>query len=107
MQTFDIKRGHYKQLENEGLEKIMRETLGKVEKDGDKYIANYGAMKPIAVWIKSKKELCIDITTDKDVSDDVALQTIRAKNQFLKMATGFSSKERSKRIQKKAKEGKL
>ncbi|UCF08793.1 MAG: DUF5611 family protein, partial [Thermoplasmata archaeon] len=73
MQIFDIKRGHYKHLENEGLENIMKETLGNVEKDGDKYSANYGAMKPIAVWIKSKKELCIDITTDKDVSDDVAL----------------------------------
>ena len=107
MQTFDIKRGHFKNLENNGLENIMRETLGDVQKEGDKYVANFGAMKPITVWLQNKKELCIDIVTDKEVSDDVALQTIRAKNEFLKMATGFSSKERSKRLQKKAKEGKL
>ena len=107
MQTFDIKRGHFKNLENNGLENIMREILGDVHKDGDRFIANYGAMKPITVWLQSKKELYIDIVTDKDVSDEVALQTIRAKNEFLKMATGFSSKERSKRLKKKAKEGKL
>ncbi len=107
MQTFDIKRGHFKNLENNGLENMMREILGDVHKDGDRYVANIGAMKPITVWLQSKKELCIDIVTDKDVSDEVAMQTIRAKNEFLKMATGFSSKERSKRLKKKAKEGKL
>jgi hypothetical protein len=111
MQTFDIKRGHFKNLENNGLENIMRETLGEVQKEGDKLFANYGAMKPITVWLQSKKELCVDIQTDTGVSDDVAMQTIKAKNEFLKQAlkqaTGFSSKERSKRLQKKAKEGKL
>jgi hypothetical protein len=107
MQTFDIKRGHFKNLEDNGLENIMKETLGDVQKEGDKYMANCGAMKPITVWLQSKKELCVDIQTDKDVSDEVAMQTIKAKNEFLRMATGFSSKERGKRMQKKVKEGKL
>ena len=107
MQTFDIKKGHFKNLEDNGLENIIKEILGDVHKEGDKYVANFGAMKPITVWLQSKKELCIDIVTDKDVNDEVAMQTIRAKNEFLKMATGFSSKERSKRLKKKAKEGKL
>ena len=107
MQTFDIKRGHFKNLEDNGLENIIKEILGDVHKEGDKYVANFGAMKPITVWLQSKKELCIDIVTDKDVNDEVAMQTIRAKNEFLKMVTGFSSKERSKRLKKKVKEGKL
>ncbi|NIR14470.1 MAG: hypothetical protein GWN86_11190, partial [Desulfobacterales bacterium] len=38
---------------------MMEEAFGEVEKDGDKLKANYGAMKPITVWIKSKKELCV------------------------------------------------
>ncbi|MEE9151648.1 MAG: DUF5611 family protein [Thermoplasmata archaeon] len=105
MQTFDIKRGHYKNLERAGLEKIMSEIFGGVEKEGEKYKANYGAMKPITVWFKSKKELCVDIITERDVSDDIAMKTIKAKNVFLQKATGFSSKERSKRLQKKAKKG--
>ena len=107
MQTFDIKKGHFKNLEDNGLENIIKEILGDMHKEGDKYVANFGAMKPITVWLQSKKELCIDIVTDKDVNDEVAMQTIRAKNEFLKMATGFSSKERSKRLKKKAIEGKL
>ncbi|UCE37368.1 MAG: DUF5611 family protein [Thermoplasmata archaeon] len=107
MQTLDIKRGHYKTLEDLGLDNLMTEVFGNVEKDGDKFKANYGAMKPITAWIKSKKELCVDIATDPNVGDDEVMKTIRAKNEFLLRATGFSSKERSKRLQKKAKEGKL
>lgn len=107
MQTLDIKRGHFKNLESAGLENIMTEVFGKVEKEGDKLIAHYGAMKPITVWLKSKKELCVDIVTSTNVSDDDVLKTIRAKNDFLHKVTGFSTKERSKRLQKKAKEGKL
>lgn len=107
MQTLDIKRGHYKTLEEIGLERMMTEAFGGVEKDGDKFKTNFGAMKPITVWIKSKKELCVDIITAKDVPDDTVLKTIKAKNDFLFRATGFSTKERSKRLQKKAKEGKL
>jgi hypothetical protein len=107
MQTYDIKRGHYKNLENEGLEKLMTEIFGGIEKEGDKYKVNYGAMKPLTVWVKSKKELCVDIVTEKEVSDETAMKTIRAKNDFLNKATGFTAKERGKRLQKKAKEGKL
>jgi hypothetical protein len=107
MQTLDIKRGHYKNLESTGLEKIMSEVFGEVEREGEKYRANYGAMKPISVWLKSKNELCVDIVTETNVSDDIAMKTIKAKNEFLQKATGFSAKERSKRLQKKAKEGKI
>lgn len=107
MQTLDIKRGHYKNLEGTGLEKIMSEIFGDVEREGEKYKANYGAMKPLIVWVKSKNELCVDIVTDTTAGDDIAIKTIKAKNEFLQKATGFSAKERSKRLQKKAKEGKL
>lgn len=107
MQTLDIKRGHYKNIEGTGLENIMTEVFGEVQKDGDKFKVNYGAMKPITVWLKSKKELVVDIITDKDAREDEVMKTIKAKNDFLLKATGFSSKERSKRLQKKAKEGKL
>jgi hypothetical protein len=107
MQTLDIKRGHYKNLEEIGLQKMMEEAFGAVHKDGDKLKADFGAMKPITVWIKSKKELCVDIATDANVTDDEVMKTIKAKNDFLLRATGFSTKERSKRLQKKAKEGKL
>jgi hypothetical protein len=107
MQVFDIRRGHYKNIENNGLENMMTDIFGNVEMEGDRLKSSFGAMDPITVWVKSKKELCVDINTKTDVSDEEALNTIRAKNDFLQQATGFSTKERSKRMQKKAKEGKL
>ncbi len=103
----DIKRGHYKLIEGTKLEELMVEIFGKVDKDGEKLIAHYGAMQPITAWLKSNKELCVDIVTKADVDDQTVLETIRVKNDFLQRATGFSAKERSKRLQKKAKEGKL
>ncbi len=107
MQTFDIKKGHFKNLENDGLKKAMMDVFGEVEVEGEKYKSNFGAMKPITVWLKGKNELAVDISTNKDVDEETAMKSIKAKNDFLLRATGFSAKERSKRLQKKAKEGKL
>jgi hypothetical protein len=44
---------------------------------------------------------------DPTVPDDVAGSTIKAFNTFLERVTGYTAKERGKRAQKKAKEGKL
>jgi hypothetical protein len=44
---------------------------------------------------------------DPSVGDEVALSTIKAYNVFLERATGLTAKERAKKAQKKAKEGKL
>ncbi|MCJ2541176.1 MAG: DUF5611 family protein [Candidatus Thermoplasmatota archaeon] len=37
----------------------------------------------------------------------MASESIRRYNKFLEAATGFNTKQRSKRLQKKAKEGKM
>jgi hypothetical protein len=107
MQELDIKRGHFSLITEGRLKALMIENFGDVTEEGEVLISNYKALAPIKVWIKDKKTLCINIETDPGVGDEVALESIRAKNKFLQAATGFNSKERSKRIQKKAKEGKL
>jgi hypothetical protein len=104
---YDIKRGHFKKIDGKQLPELMKQYFGDVEKDGDKLVSNFGAMKPITVWIKDKKTICVEITTSKDVDDSTALETIKARNRFLLDVTGFSSKERQKRLKKKAKDGKL
>jgi hypothetical protein len=103
----DIKRGHFKNIEGDKLPNLMKEHFGNVKKDGEKLISNFGAMKPITVELKGKKALIVEIVTDKDAGENSAMETIRARNSFLLAATGFTTKERSKRLQKKAKEGKL
>jgi len=70
-------------------------------------VSSFGALKEIVAWPAKKNILGIDTKMDTTVANEVAQETIKAYNKFLETATGFTSKERGKRIQKKAKEGKL
>jgi len=109
MTVQDIKRGHWKVVDGDGLKGLMEEHFGTtiaVDDDGW-HMVEYGALKPIKVKMLSKSELEVITVSNPDVDNDVASESIRRYNKFLVAATGFSSKERSKRMQKKAKEGKL
>lgn len=106
MQAYDIKRGHGKTLEGEGLERILQECFGSVGQREEGYEVRYGAIKEMAVWVEGN-QLYVDMTMDTEVDDTTAGDTIRAHNTFLERATGFTAKQRRSRVQKKAKEGKL
>ncbi len=104
---YDIKKGNYGKLEGDGLKKIMEASFGSAKVEGDALISSYGAMTRIEVRIVSKTSMDISATSDKNASPDLAADTIKKWNEFLEKATGFTSKERRNRLQKKAKEGKL
>lgn len=107
MQEYEVRRGHQDNIEPAKLKAHMQEIFGNVaEKDG-KLISSFGALKEIAAWPGKKNIIVVDTKMDPTVADDVAQQTIKAYNIFLERATGFTAKERGKRAQKKAKEGKL
>jgi hypothetical protein len=106
LQEQDIKRGHYKNIEGDKLKGLIEEIFGSVEMDGDKYIVHFGALSPLTIWIKDKNSLCVDTCMNTDVDEDVAIDTRKKYNLFLDKSTGFNSKQRRDRIQKKAKEGK-
>lgn len=106
MEKFDIKRGWFKNIEGDKLSQIMKENFGNVREEEGWLLSDYGAMKPIKVKPFSKKELGVEINTVK-VPDAEVMDTMRKRNQFLEAATGFNSKQRLKRLKKKAKDGKL
>lgn len=106
MQAYDIKRGHKSNIEGDKLKNIMIDIFESVKEDGDNLIASYGAMKKVFVKIDNK-EMFIETEMDKNVDEETAIKTIKAYNNFLLLATGFTSKERKKRLNKKAKDGKL
>lgn len=85
----------------------MREIFGNVQEKDGKFVSSFGALKEITAWPAKKNVLGIDTKMDTAVANEVAQDTIKAYNSFLEKATGFTSKERGKRIQKKAKDGKL
>jgi len=105
MQEYEIRKGLQENLQPEKLKTLMQEIFGNVlEKDG-KFVSSFGALKELNAW-PSKKNLAVEAKTDPSVGDDVAKNTIKAYNTFLEKATGYTAKERGKRAQKKAKEGK-
>ena len=106
MVVYDIKRGHYKKIEGDRLKQLMEQTFGSVIALPDGSLKSHsGALDPIAVKILSKAEVDIAITTKKDVDEPTAAASIKMRNVFFEAATGFSAKQRTKRLQQKAKEG--
>ncbi len=104
---YDIKKGNYGNLEGDGLRQMMESTFGSAKMEGDVCVSTYGAMTRIEVEVKSKTLLDINTVTNKEAPVDLATETIKKWNAFLEHVTGFTSKERRNRLQKRAKEGKL
>ncbi|NLX47891.1 MAG: DUF5611 family protein [Euryarchaeota archaeon] len=104
---YDIKKGNYKNLEGDGLKNMMEAAFGTVTVEGGSLISSYGAMTRIEVRLISKTSLDINTVTDRSASPELAGDTIKKWNEFLERVTGFNSKERRSRLQKKAKDGKL
>ncbi|MDI3483111.1 MAG: hypothetical protein PWQ88_982 [Candidatus Methanomethylophilaceae archaeon] len=107
MVEYDIKRGWYSKIEGDGLKRIMEEVFGEVRKEGEMLVSSYGAMRRVEVKILNKNLLHVATEADKEVDDAAILDSKRALNRFVEAATGFNAKERMKRAQKKAKEGKI
>jgi hypothetical protein len=104
---YDVKKGHGKELEGDGLRKIAEEVFGSAQLEGGMVVAKYGAMTSMEAKVKDKTTITVNTATDTKASVEVAADTIKQYNVFLEKATGFTSKERRTRLQKKAKEGKL
>lgn len=111
MQEFELKRGHYKSLEGDKLKTILEQVFGNAVKlsagEEGRYRASFGALKSITVWLKDKHTLCVDTEMDRTVDDNVGTETLKRYNKFMYLATGFTSKQRRERLQKRAREGKL
>ncbi len=105
---YDIKKGWFKNIEGDLLEKMMGDVFGNVSKEGDVLVSSYGVLERIEVKILAKDKLDI-VTVNKEgsMSDEDILDSKRRLNEFAEKATGFDAKARMKRAQKKAKEGKL
>jgi hypothetical protein len=109
MTVQDIKRGHWRTYEDKGLKGLLEEHFDStvnVDNDGWHRV-EYGALKPLKVKKLSNAELEVITEADASVDPAVAQDSVRRYNKFLEAATGFNSKKRSKRLQKKAKDGTL
>lgn len=106
MSEYEVRRGHQDNISLEKLKAHMKDAFGNVEQKDEKYVSSFGALRELRAWRGSKNILCVETKMDLSVDDEVAQKTIKAYNTFLEKTTGYTSKERGKRAQKKAKQGK-
>jgi hypothetical protein len=104
---FDIKKGHSASLEGDGLKDLMKSVLGEVKEENGVLVSSFGATTRFEVKLLSKTALSVVSSSDKNATAEAMMESNRKYNDFMEKATGFNAKERSKRLQKKAKEGKL
>ena len=101
VQKYPVRATVRKNLTLPALEEILRSSFGEAHLEGEEAVASYGAISRIAVR-PDGRDLAVDPTMNPQVAEEVARETIRRYNQFLETATGFSAKERAKRLRKSA-----
>ena len=103
MQSFEVKRGHGKTLENGGLKSLMEEEFGEVQEAENLFTASFKALKNINVEFVSITEIRVKTETDIEASPEDSLDAHQAYNRFMEAATSFNAKQRVDRAKAKAK----
>ena len=103
MQSFEIKRGHGKSLEDGGLKSLMEEEFGDVNENDNLFSASFKALKKLNVEFVSITEIKVETESDNEASPEDTLAAHQAYNRFMQNATSFNAKERIKRAKAKAK----
>ena len=104
MQKYPVRPSHRANLTLESLLQIVKTAFDAGERDGEVVTSQFGAISRIAVRPEGR-ELSVDVTMNPKVTADVAQATVQRYNRFLQEATGYSSKERAKRLRKSATAG--
>jgi hypothetical protein len=101
LQKYPVRPSHRVRLNPSGLEELCRAHFENVSRNEGKVTANFGAIASLGVWPEGR-ELAVELTMNPQVPELVQQETIKRYNHFLEEATGFSSKERAKRVRKGA-----
>jgi hypothetical protein len=99
MQEYPIKRGLTKDLEIRIVVELKNCFGVDPEKTAKGYRIKSGALKRLDASVGTgEKSVIIDTESDISVSDEVILDTNRRFRKYLDAITGFSTKERVKRV---------
>lgn len=99
MQRYPVRRDHVAGLAQPSLERAAQASFGSGGRDGEFVVANFGALEALRARAAGK-ELEVETRMNPKVSVDVAAETVKRYNQFLEAVTGYTSKERAKRLRK-------
>ncbi len=101
MQTYPVRTTHRRNLELAALGAIAREHFDAVEVLPTEVQASYGALERLTAKANGRA-LAVDVRMNPKVDEAVAKETIARYNRFLEAITGYSSKERARRMRKSA-----
>ncbi len=104
MQKYPVSPKVIKGLSPAALAGILKEVFGNSTAPDDFVHATFGALKDLKVKVDSKM-LLVETVMDPSVAPEMQQETIRRYNQFLERSTGYTSKERAKKLQQAAKKG--
>jgi hypothetical protein len=104
VQKYPVRTRERGNLNPVALERILRNHFGSATVDGDTVSAAYGAIETLKARAQGR-ELAVELRMNPKVPDEVARETIARYNRFLEEVTGFSAKERAKRLRKSAPAG--
>ena len=99
MQEYPIKRGMTKDIDARIVAELKNCFGADPEKTAKGYRITSGALRRLDVSVGTgEKSVIIDTESDMSASDEVILDTNKRFRKFLDAITGFSTKERVKRV---------
>ncbi|MEM0129015.1 MAG: DUF5611 family protein [Thermoplasmata archaeon] len=101
MQRYPVKASHRSRLTLPSLAATARDAFGEAGVDGEGIAARFGALRSLRAR-PAGRELEVEVEMDPKVAPEIAAETIRRYNRFLEAATGYTAKERAKRLRKSA-----
>ena len=103
MQSFEVKRGHGKSLEDGGLKTLMESEFGEINEEENLLKGSFKALKSIKVEMTSTTEILVETETNIEASPEDSLDAHQAYNRFMEAVTVFNAKQRVDRAKAKAK----
>jgi hypothetical protein len=104
VQKYPVKTTSRTNLAPEALKRIVGTHFENVTVEGPAVSGSWGAIERLTARADGR-ELAIDVRMNPKVADTVAAETIARYNRFLEETTGYTAKERAKRLRKTATAG--
>jgi hypothetical protein len=101
VQRYPVRTSHRGNLSPEAIVRLLRAHFDDATLEGTSARASFGAIVRLTVWAEGR-DLAVDVTMNPKVADEVARDTIARYNRFLEEATGYSARDRAKRLRKSA-----
>jgi hypothetical protein len=101
VQRYPVRTSHRGNLDLADLTRMLSAHFENVDHDGQAVTARFGAIASIKVWAEGR-ELAVEVRMDPKVAAEVAQATVQRYNRFLEETTGYTAKERARRLRKSA-----